>query len=179
MPDYIYCVSCMANSETAVARSIAERLHIRAIYLSYDREERKNGEWRVVTHPMYWGYVFLYADGPLELLRLYQIEHVNLVLQYSDGESNLHGEDRTFAEWVLQCDGHIGLSQALLIGDRTRIIDGPLKNYEGVIKSIDRHKRLAWVNVAVGNDVKPIRMYFEWLTVQDGNMVRLRESKAE
>ena len=175
MPDYVYCISCMANSEMAVARTIEDSLHIRAIYLSFDREERKNGEWRIVTHPMYWGYVFLYADAPVELLRVYQIEHVNSVLQYSVGDGNLRGEDRAFAQWAFNCDGHIGLSRALLVGDKARIIDGPLKNYEGVIKRLDRHKRLAWVNVSVGDDVKPIRMYFEWLTVQDGRMIRLRD----
>ena len=179
MPEYCYCISCMANSETVVARSIEERLRIRAVYLRYEREERKKGVWRVVTHPMFWGYIFLYADEPVDIYRLYQIEHVTLVLRYSDGESNLRGEDRAFAEWVLACDGHIALSKALLVGDKTRIIDGPLKDYEGVIKRIDRHKRLAWVDVSVGGRSKPIQMYFEWLTVQDGQMIRLREAEAE
>lgn len=174
MPDYICCISCMANAEAAVARNIGESMHIRAVYLSYDREEWKNGAWRVVTHPMYWGYVFLYADAPIDLPRLYVVEHVNRVLQYSDGESNLRGGDRAFAQWALMCDGHIGLSRALLVGDKTRIIDGPLKDYEGVIQSIDRHRRRALVNVAVGDDVKPICMYFEWLTVRDGQLVKLK-----
>ena len=176
MPDYIYCVSCMANSEAVVARSLEERLDVRAVCLSYDREERKNGVWRVVTHPMLWGYVFLYADEPVELSRIYQIDPVNLVLRYDDGDCNLRGGDRAFALRVLACDGRIGLSQALLVGGKTRIVGGPLKNYEGVIKSFDRHKRFAWVDVNIGNETKPIRMYFEWLTVQDGTMVRLRDS---
>lgn len=177
MPEYIYCVSCMANSEMAVARSIEEILRIRAVYLSYDREERKNGVWRVVTHPMHWGYVFLYADTPVDPMRIYAVEHVCCVLRYSDGECSLRGGDRDFAEWALACNGHIGLSRALLVGDKTRIIDGPLKDYEGVIQSIDRHRRRALVNVTVGDDVKPIHMYFEWLTLESGRLVKFHSGR--
>lgn len=98
-------------------------------------------------------------------------------MQYGYGESNLTGEDRLFAEWVLQCNGHVGLSKALLVGNKTRIIDGPLKDYEGSIRKIDRHKRRAWVDITIGDEVKSIQMYFEWLTVQDGDLIRLRDSR--
>lgn len=177
IPEYIYCVSCMTSSETVVARRIEETFHVRIIYLSYDREEKKSGTWTIVTHPVHFGYVFVYTDQPINPLRICDIENVNRVLQYGDGEINLTGEDRFFAEWILRCDGHIGLSRALLVGDETRIIDGPLKDYEGTIRRIDRHKRRAWVDVMVGDEVKSIQMYFEWLTVQDGNLIRLRDSR--
>lgn len=176
MPKYIYCVSCMANSDAIVARDAERMLHVRAISLSFDREEHKNGQWTVKTYPLLWGYVFLYADQPINITRIYKIEHVNRVLQYGDGESNLFGNDRDFAEWVLQYDGHIGLSKALLVGDRTRIIDGPLKEYEGIIRSVNRQKGKALVDITIGGTVKPTWLYFEWMTVQDGQLVKLRNS---
>ncbi len=177
MPKYIYCVSCMANMDATVVRNIEQVLPARAISLSFDREEHKDGAWRVKTHPLFWGYIFVYADLPLDTQKIYEIDHVNRVLQYGDGNCNLHGEDRCFAEWVLRYEGHIGLSKALLVGDKTRIIDGPLKEYEGVIRSVNRQKGKALVDISIGDTVKPTWLYFEWMTVHDGQLVKLRDTQ--
>ena len=176
MSAYIYCVSCMANMDGYVAGEIQRFFPVRAISLTFDREEHKNGKWTVKTYPLLWGYVFVYAEEPLPLRRIYGIDHVIRVLQYGDGESNLSGEDRAFAEWALENNGHIGLSRALLAGDRTRIIDGPLKDYEGVIRSLNRQKGKALVDIAIGDEIKSIWLYFEWMTLRDGQLVKLREN---
>lgn len=176
MPEYIYCVSCMANSDASVATDAERSLRVHAVSLTYDREEHRNGQWVIKSYPLLWGYVFLYADRPIEIPRIYEIDHVNRVLQYGDGESNLIGADRHFAEWALACEGHIGLSKALLVGNRTRIIDGPLKEYEGVIRSFNRQKGKALVDIEIGDTVKPVWLYFEWMTEQNGQMVKLRQT---
>lgn len=177
MAEYIYCISCMASSDAIVAKTIEQMLHIRAISLCFDREEHRNGQWIVKTYPLLWGYVFLYSDQPIDIMQVHEIEHVNRVLQYGDGECNLHGDDRKFAEWVLKYNGQIGLSKALLVGDRTKIIEGPLKEYEGVIRRINRQKGSALVDITIGDTVKPTWLYFQWMTTRDGQLVKLRDEQ--
>lgn len=168
----------MAHSETVVAKAIETTFLVRAISMCFDREEHKDGKWIKKTYPLFWGYVFVYTNEPLVIRDILNIEHVNRILQYGDGESNLQGDDRKFAEWVLKFDGHIGLSKALLVGDRTCIIEGPLKEYEGTIKKVNRQKGKALVDVRIGETIKPIWLYFEWMVQKQGKLVRLRGDTA-
>jgi transcription antitermination factor NusG len=176
MPNYMYCVSCMANSDAFVAREIEKALPARALSLTYDREEHHGDKWVIRTCPLLWGYVFVYAEEALDIGSIYAIEHVARVLKYDDGEHDLRGDDRRFASWALLHDGHIALSKAILVGDKTRIIDGPLKNYEGKICKINRQKGRALVDVSVEGSIKQLWLYFEWMTLKDGQLIKLREN---
>jgi len=122
------------------------------------------------------GYVFAYASEELNFSKIRALEHVHSVLNYGNNEYALHGKDREFADWVYAYDGHIVLSRALLVGDRTQIVDGPLKTYEGNIVKINKHKGQALVEVSIGDTPKRIWMYFEWLKIEDGKLVKLREN---
>ena len=39
------------------------------------------------------------------------------------------------------------MSKGFIIGDAITVTEGPLKGYEGSIKKIDRHKRMAFVEL--------------------------------
>ena len=42
------------------------------------------------------------------------------------------------------------------------MIDGPLKDYEGVIKKVNKHRRSAMVEIKVGKHSKDVWMSFQW-----------------
>ena len=91
MQKYIYCISCRANSDAIVAKTIEQTLHVRAVCLSFDREEHRKGQWVVKTYPLLWGYVFLYADQPVDIMWIYQIEYRCFIFQMVPRRDMLNG----------------------------------------------------------------------------------------
>ena len=59
-------------------------------------------------------------------------------------------------------------------GDRIKIIEGPLKDYEGVIKKVNKHRRSAMVEMKVGEHIKNVWMSFQWF-----NAPQQMKNKAE
>lgn len=50
-------------------------------------------------------------------------------------------------EKLVNEDGLVGMSQGIIQGGRTVITSGPLKGLEGCIRRIDRHKRIARIEI--------------------------------
>lgn len=82
------------------------------------------------------------------LLDFSRNDSVLKLLRYSDGTWRLYGTDNLFAEMLFRTGGNIGLSQAYFDrGDRIRILDGYLKDYEGYITSVNRKNKTVEVTV--------------------------------
>ena len=104
--------------------------------------------------PLLPGYVFFQitekepeAPGIIDailmaLLEFSRIDSVLKLLRYSDGTWRLFGSDNLFAEMLFKNGGNIGLSQVYFDkGDRIRILDGFLKDYEGYITRVNRKNK--------------------------------------
>lgn len=84
----------------------------------------------------------------IALLQFARIDSVLKLLRYSDGTWRLFGSDDLFAEMLFKSGGNIELSQAYFDrGNRIRILDGFLKDYEGQITSVNRKKKTVEVTV--------------------------------
>lgn len=53
------------------------------------------------------------------------------------------------------------MSKGVIEGDRVMVTRGPLKGHEALIARIDRHKRLAWVDMDMFGRHKTIRVGLE------------------
>ena len=124
--------------------------------------------------PLLPGYVFIQitvkeADTPdiideyhVELLKISKMDSVLKLLRYSDGGWILHGSDDLFAEMLFKTGGNIGLSQAYFDkGDRIRILDGFLKDYEGNITSVNRKNKTVEVIVIIQEKKVIMRLGYE------------------
>ena len=82
------------------------------------------------------------------LLEFSKIDSVLRLLRYSDGTWKLYGSDNLFAELMFKTDGNIGLSTAYYDrGNRIRVLDGFLKDYQGFITNVNRRKKTVEVTV--------------------------------
>lgn len=82
------------------------------------------------------------------LLDFSKIDSVLRLLRYSDGTWRLYGSDDLFAEMLFKTNGNIGLSTAYYDrGNRIRILDGFLKDYQGFITNVNRRKKTVEVTV--------------------------------
>ena len=96
------------------------------------------------------------------LLDFSRNDSVLKLLRYSDGTWRLYGTDNLFAEMLFRTGGNIGLSQAYFDrGDRIRILDGYLKDYEGYITSVNRKNKTVEVTVNLQGKKVIIKLGYE------------------
>lgn len=88
-------------------------------------------------------------DAVLIALRQFtKTDSVLKLLRYTDGTWRLLGSDNLFAEMLFKSGGNIGLSTAYFDrGNRIKILDGFLKDYEGYITNVNRRKKTVEVTV--------------------------------
>ncbi|MDO4564043.1 MAG: hypothetical protein Q4C04_00320 [Clostridia bacterium] len=160
----VVCVFCESGRESNTVRAIEREFpEAVAMFPTFERDERKNGTWIRRRLPLLSGYVFVYSEKVLDLVRLGRLIGVYKPLRYQDGEYALRGADLEFARWLWQNEGNIGISQAIKKGGRIEVISGPLAEYKGVIKDVNNHRRSALVTIEVGEMKRDVWLSFEWL----------------
>ena len=101
----------------------------------------------------------------MALLQFTKIDSVLKLLRYSDGTWRLFGSDNLFAEMLFKTGGNIGLSTAYFDrGNRIKILDGFLKDYEGHITNVNRKKKT--VEVTVNLQGKKVIMWLGYELVE-------------
>lgn len=121
------------------------------------------------TTPLLPGYIFFqvsedepWVPGKIDpiqdkLRALSKTDGFLRLLRYTDGYWRLRGSDDLFARMLFEADGNIGISQAYFDeGNRIRITEGFLKNYEGAITSV--HRKMKTVEVSIDLHGKRVSM---------------------
>ena len=83
----------------------------------------------------------------------------------TDGEGcwQLRGADRTIAEKLFSVNGVIGLSKAYYVGDRLRVTEGFLKDYQGSIIRVNRRAGTAQIRIEFDGKMITAWVGFEML----------------
>jgi len=109
------------------------------------------------------GYIFAYSKTQLDARRVCDLPHIQKVLRYADGSTALCGRDQAFADWLMQHNGIVGVSSAILEGDHVKVVSGPLKDLEGMIVKVDKRKQIAKVAFTTCGSIKHFWLSFEIL----------------
>lgn len=79
-----------------------------------------------------------------------------------DTYSPLSNDEIAWIDTFTDAGTHVmEMSSGVIEGDRVMVTRGPLKDLEAHITRIDRHRRLAWVNVNMFGRSKTIRVGLE------------------
>lgn len=107
---------------------------------------KRNGEWVKVEKPLFPGYLFVDTDEVESLAdEVRKIEGFNKILTVNKEFCPLYDRDADLIESLYGNGGLFDVSEGMIEGDRIIVTSGPLKGQEGLIKKIDRHKRLAYL----------------------------------
>ena len=124
----------------------------------YERAKKVRGQWTTVQALLFPGYLFLVSNQPEELqIQLKALPEFTKVLGDDDGAIPLYDEEVEFLEKCMNKEKVVEMSTGYISGDRLVILDGPMKDYQGKVKKIDRHKRVATLEVEFfggGTEVK-------------------------
>ena len=119
------------------------------VHLEFSMEKlfRKKGVVHKEKGPMFPGYVFIstYIENDEFRVRtqdcIRRSKSIIKLLRYGRTDQAVMWEDeRTALKRLLPNNHCIEASKGLIEGDHVVIIEGPLKGWESMIKSIDRHK---------------------------------------
>ena len=169
------CFFCKSGRETDVIRHFNITFpNGRAIVPTRTKIRRTREAAIEEQVPLLPGYVFfeITEDGTpapgiidailMALLEFSKLDSVLRLLRYSDGKWRLFGSDNLFAEMLFKTEGNIGLSQAYFDkGDRIRILDGFLKDYEGNITSVNRKNKTVEITVNLQGKKVIMRLGYE------------------
>ncbi len=163
-----YCLQCAAGREEGVARQIRQATGLVALAPKLVRLEWKGSTAARKEQVLFPGYVFLYAHD-MELNKVFGVHHMQRILAYGSGQRQLYGRDAEVASWILAYDGVIRESQALRVGERIVVVEGPMKDLGGVIKSVNKQRRRANVEFTFEGIVRSVWMAFDWVVPKETN----------
>lgn len=143
---YTYCLFCDTVKCQEVAELVQRKQGLRAIYPMIIQRKWVKGTPLEETKVLLPGYVFVYADAPIEYPRAtFRLDNVIRVLGDKDVNYTLTGNDYSFAQMLHDCGGTIGILKAYQEGDRVKLAKGALGGVEGEIVKLDRRRGRAQI----------------------------------
>lgn len=126
--------------------------------------KRVDGAWHKKCERLFPGYVFVQTDDPVGVQQLLRAVPMFTRMLGSAGDTflPLTRDEVTWINVHTNADTHVvEMSEGIIEGDRVVVTSGPLKGREASISRIDRHKRLAWVDVGMFGRQKTILVGLE------------------
>ena len=132
------------------------------------RIRRVRGDWKQEEVPMLPGYLFIREEEEVPIWKYQRIQDVIRVLRYErEPYGYLRAGDLRFAETVFRSEGVVAPLQAVEEGDLIRICDGILRDMNGTVLSVDRHKRQAKIRLELMGIPRIIWMNYVLLEKQE------------
>ncbi len=165
-----YGFYCFGQKEQETLFFLNENLSKKAVkdafIFTYDRMRRYEGAWHTERKNLFPGYVFLESNEEKFLTKEFRECGVFSI------ENRLIRIGKKNKEFLWELCGekhHLGMSRGVIHGGITQVTEGPLKAAEKRICKIDRHKRLAKVEVPEG---KIFRYLPAGLEIEEKNGIR-------
>ena len=155
-----YVIQIKSGQEEKIASELKKRIpsHLlnRCFVPKYKYMVHYQKEWTTKETVTFPGYVFIQSD---DIYKLYShLKKVSSSIKMLGLNKNeifpLRNDDILF---LLRYDENesFDISRGYIIGGKTVITSGPLMGREGIIRKIDRHKRLAFLEIdMLGQTVK-------------------------
>lgn len=164
MYDNWYVMQVKVGKEEKVANkclSLTSRnlLHD-CIVLKYQYKKRYLGSWHILEKILFPGYVFIIADNIEELyVKLEEIPEFTRLLKKKDLLPIPKEEVNYLMEYSK--NNVVEMSYGYISDNHLNIFKGPLKGHEKQIKKVDRHKRLAYLDVDLLHATSKVKMGLE------------------
>lgn len=118
--------------------------------LQHQVMRRVQGEWQTFTQPMFPGYVFLVTRNLEAAKRQLALSSAFACLVAPQGAvMQLQPEEIDFICAFGGKNHVVKVSEGVIENGRTVVRRGPLRGRTNLISKIDRHKRVAWLNLGL------------------------------
>ena len=162
-----YCLQTMGGKEIELAREINilyKDKEVLALPFLRITHKSKNGVKSAFQKVMLPGYVFLYLPKDS---KPFEIRPGGVSFHFvSNVEKNdyiLHGSDEKYAQWVFNSGGIIGMSKAIKVNGKVRVISGPLYNMVGNIREYSKKNRNCRIEITLFGRLISMWLPFQWV----------------
>ena len=115
-----------------------------------ERWTKIRGERTLITSRLFPGYVFIETDRIEDFYkRLNWIYAMTKVLRTGEEMTPLHPEEEKYLKRLSGDDHIVKYSEGYIEDEKLVVTSGPLKDFEGKVKKILRHKRLVVMEVSL------------------------------
>lgn len=152
-----------------IQRNCDSSTYERCVVAFVQRKKRENGAWVTKIEKFAPSYVFL-KSHTIELFasELSKIIGFTMLLQNDNLFLPLYPQEEKLLERLLGDGDTIAESYGVKIGQTIQVTEGPLQGMEGMIKYIDRHKRLAVVEMELFDRKVEMKLALEVVTADVG-----------
>lgn len=114
----------------------------------YQRKKKIKGEWKMCEAILFPGYLFFDTKDVEQLYyRLKNVSGLTRILATGDEFTPLHEAEIAFLKQFGGKQHIVEMSVGYIEGDTCTVTSGPMQGFTGVIKRIDRHKKIAVLEV--------------------------------
>lgn len=144
-------------------RLIDEEILLDSFIPRFTRMIKVNGKWKKQEQILFKGYVFLITNHINDLYQeLKKVPDITKLLgNYEDTIYPLTIHEVRFLENFSDVNHLVEVSLGYIEGDTIIVTSGPLVNKEGLIKKIDRHKRIAYLEVEFLGEITTAKVGLE------------------
>ncbi|MEE0845314.1 MAG: antiterminator LoaP [Eggerthellaceae bacterium] len=162
-----YVIQTMSGQESQVRDMIVRLLDPglvdEAFLPRYEMLRREKGVWVKRSEVLLPGYVVVVTQDPAKLkTALLRVPRFTRLLGNDDMFTRLDDREVAFINSFVQPGNRtVKMSTGVIEGDEIIVLDGPLKDRTALIKKIDRHKRLAYLDIEMLGRKKTVRVGLE------------------
>ncbi len=150
----LYCYSQKEQETLLILKhNLSKRALKDAFIFTYDRMRRYEGDWHMERVSMFPGYVFLVSNE--ENLLTEELRECG-VFGRGNKLIRIGRKNEEFLFGLCGEEHNLMMSRGILQGKVAQVTEGPLKAAERQICKIDRHKRLATVEMPAGRNFRYI-----------------------
>lgn len=127
------------------------------------KKKKYQGAWHLEDDILFKGYIFMISDHVDQLYtELKKIPDLTKLLG-NDGENiyPIYPQEAMFIARFSNKNHVIDMSNGIIEKDKIIITDGPLVGLEGLITKIDRHKRIAYIDVELLGKLTRVKVGLE------------------
>lgn len=148
---------CKQQCEQYVDASAYKRMFV----LQYIAKRHFKKEWHEVKKVLFPGYLFVDTETIEPIMEgLRQFQQYTRVLRDGEMVSPVTEQEQKFLADMMDEEYVVQYSEGFLIGEEVYITSGPLRNYQGCIRTVDRHRRIAKLEIPVFGGPTPVEVGF-------------------
>lgn len=161
-----YCFYVLQGQELNIADELNNNYdYIIATPLTKMSHRSRRGHKYNVQEVLLSGYVFCFIPKDRDVFKIKSSKNTIRILNWKNDDGKLYGRDLEYAEWILDVEGFLTVSEAININGKVKIINGPLKNLEGNIIEYSKHNRNCKIEIELLNQTINAWLPFEWIDI--------------
>lgn len=161
---YSYCLFCNTVKSALVAMAIRQKFGYIAFSPKIVQRKWIKGTCHEEIKDYLPGYVFVYTEEPITRFReMWQMEGLLRFLGRRETQYQLEGDDWRFAQMLYAHDGVIGIMKTYKEGDRVKLAQGAMGDFQGEIIKLDRRKGRALLRYNFDGNIMNVWVGYEMI----------------